>query len=214
MLMTMRRSIPMFLIALMVFQTASLLVVDSAEATSGRGGQNDDFFVDKITIGNVSDPAQIWVQSDQSTVDYLVMGQEVEVAVRVKLGGSSLTGKSAEVLVEIVHPIGFVVESSNFTTPDLLAGQSHEVAYLWTPMIAHSILNTSTNDLSGGLTVRATVLYSADDRNENDMLEQAVPVAIMKDKFDGTTLAANVPTFISGRYPVGGGDADRFSSGS
>ena len=210
----MRRTIPMFLIALMVFQTASLLVVDSAEATSGRGGQNDDFFVDKITIGNVSDPAHMWVQSDQSTVDYLVMGQEVEVAVRVKLGGSSLTGKSAEVLVEIVHPIGFVVESSNFTTPDLLAGQSHEVNYLWTPMIAHSILNTSTNDLSGGLIVRATVLYSADDRNENDMLEQAVPVAIMKDKFDGTTLAANVPTFISGRYPVGGGDADRFSSGS
>ena len=205
--MTMRRSIPMFLIALMVFQTASLLVVDSAEATSGRGGQNDDFFVDKITLGNVSNPAHTWVQSDQSTVDYLVMGQEVEVAVRVKLGGSSLTGKSAEVLVEIVHPIGFVVESSNFTTPDLLAGQSHEVSYLWTPMIAHSILNTSTNDLTGGLIVRGTVLYSADDRNENDMLEQAVPVAIMKDKFDGTTLSVESPTFISGRYPVGGGDA-------
>ena len=206
--MTMRRSIPMFLIALMVFQTASLLVVDSAEATSGRGGQNDDFFVDKITLGNVSDSAHTWVQSDQSTVDYLVMGQEVEVAVRVKLGGSSLTGKSAEVLVEIVHPIGFVVESSNFTTPDLLAGQSHEVSYLWTPMIAHSILNTSTNDLTGGLIVRGTVLYSADDRNENDMLEQAVPVAIMKDKFDGTTLSVDSPTFLSGRYPVGGGDAE------
>ena len=206
--MTMRRSIPMFLIALMVFQTASLLVVDSAEAASGRGGQNDDFFVDKITLGNVSSPAHTWVQSDQSTVDYLVMGQEVEVAVRVKLGGSSLTGKSAEVLVEIVHPIGFVVESSNFTTPDLLAGQSHEVSYLWTPMIAHSILNTSTNDLTGGLIIRATVLYSADDRNENDMLEQAVPVAIMKDKFDGTTLSVDSPTFISGRYPVGGGDAE------
>ena len=34
----------MLLIALMVFQTASLLVLDSAEAASGRGGDNDDLF--------------------------------------------------------------------------------------------------------------------------------------------------------------------------
>ncbi len=104
----------MFLIALMLFQTTSLLVLDSAEATSGRGGDNDDFFVKKITIGNVSDPAFTWVQSDQSTVDYLLMGQEIEVNVQVQLGGNSLTGKSAEVLIEIVHPIGYVIESSNF----------------------------------------------------------------------------------------------------
>ena len=68
-------------------------------------------------------------------------------------------------------------------------------------MIAHSILNTTTNDLSGGLIVRASVLYSGDNLNDNDVLEQAVPIAIMKDKFDGTTLAAETPTFISGRYP-------------
>ena len=123
--MTMRRSIPMLLIALMLFQTASILVLDSAEAASGRGGQNDDFFVQKITLGNATDSAETWVQSDQSTIDYLVMGQEIEVNVQVKLGGSSLTGKSAEVLIEIVHPIGYVIESSNFTTPDLLAGQIH-----------------------------------------------------------------------------------------
>ena len=112
--MTMRRSIPMLLITLMLFQTASLLVLNSAEATSGRGGDNDDFLVKKITIGNVSDPAFTWVQSDQSTVDYLIMGQEIEVKVQVQLGGNSLTGKSAEVMIEIVHPIGYVIESSNF----------------------------------------------------------------------------------------------------
>ncbi len=93
--MTMRRGIPMLLIALMVFQTASLLVVDSVEATSGRGGPTDDFRVVKITLGNATDSAHTWVQSDQSTVDYLVMGQDVEVNVQVQLGGSSLTGKSA-----------------------------------------------------------------------------------------------------------------------
>ena len=197
----------MLLIALMMFQTASLLVLDSAEAASGRGGDNDDFILKKITIGNVSDPAFTWVQSDQSTVDYLIMGQEVEVIVQVQLGGSSLTGKSAEVQIEIVHPIGYVIESSNFTTPDLLGGQQNEGSYVWTPVIAHSILNTTTNDLGGGLIVRASVLYSNDNINGNDVMEKAVPVAIMKDKFDGTTLAVESPTFISGRYPSGGGDA-------
>ncbi|MGB2352907.1 MAG: hypothetical protein ACPH9J_04295 [Candidatus Poseidoniaceae archaeon] len=205
--MTMRRSIPMLLIALMMFQTASLLVLDSAEAASGRGGDNDDFILKKITIGNVSDPAFTWVQSDQSTVDYLIMGQEVEVIVQVQLGGSSLTGKSAEVQIEIVHPIGYVIESSNFTTPDLLGGQQNEGSYVWTPVIAHSILNTTTNDLGGGLIVRASVLYSNDNINGNDVMEKAVPVAIMKDKFDGTTIAVESPSFISGRYPSGGGDA-------
>ena len=204
----------MLLIALMMFQTASLLVLDSAEAASGRGGDNDDFILKKITIGNVSDPAFTWVQSDQSTVDYLIMGQEVEVIVQVQLGGSSLTGKSAEVQIEIVHPIGYVIESSNFTTPDLLGGQQNEGSYVWTPVIAHSILNTTTNDLGGGLIVRASVLYSNDNINGNDVMEKAVPVAIMKDKFDGTAVTLETPTFISGRYPVGGGDADRFSSGS
>jgi uncharacterized membrane protein len=197
----------MLLIALMMFQTASLLVLDSAEAASGRGGDNDDFILKKITIGNVSDPAFTWVQSDQSTVDYLIMGQEVEVIVQVQLGGSSLTGKSAEVQIEIVHPIGYVIESSNFTTPDLLGGQQNEGSYVWTPVIAHSILDTTTNDLGGGLIVRASVLYSNDNINGNDVMEKAVPVAIMKDKFDGTTLAVESPTFISGRYPSGGGDA-------
>jgi len=197
----------MLLIALMMFQTASLFVLDSAEAASGRGGDNDDFILKKITIGNVSDPAFTWVQSDQSTVDYLIMGQEVEVIVQVQLGGSSLTGKSAEVQIEIVHPIGYVIESSNFTTPDLLGGQQNEGSYTWTPVIAHSILNTTTNDLGGGLIVRASVLYSNDNINGNDVMEKAVPVAIMKDKFDGTTLAVESPTFISGRYPSSGGDA-------
>ena len=211
--MPMRRSIPMLFIALMVFQTASLLVMDSAEAASGRGGNNDDFFVKKITLGNATDSAYTWVQSDQSTVDYLVMGQEIEVKVQVQLGGNSLTGKSALVLIEIVHPIGYVIESSNFTTPDLLGGQQNEGSYMWTPLIAHSILNTTTNDLHGGLIVRASVLYANDDINGNDVMEQTVPVAIMKDAFDGTKVSnENSPTFIPARYPASGGDATAIGS--
>ncbi|HII25020.1 MAG TPA: hypothetical protein HA313_04610 [Candidatus Poseidoniaceae archaeon] len=203
----MRRSIPMLLIALMVFQTASLLVLDSAEAASGRGGPNDDFRVTKITLGNLSDPANEWVQSDQSVVDYLVMGQEIEITVEVQRLGNQFTGRTAMGMIEIVHPIGYVIESYNWTTAELVGQQKGEGSYVWMPMIAHSILNTTTNDLTGGLIVRASVLYSGDNLNENDVLEQSVPVAIMKDKFDGTTLAIDTPTFVSGRYPSGGGDA-------
>lgn len=197
--MTMRRSIPMLLIALMVFQTASLLVLDSAEAASGRGGPNDDFRVTKITLGNASDSAHTWVQSDQSVVDYLIMRQEIEITVEVQRLGNQFTGRTAMGMIEIVHPIGYVIETYNWTTAELVGQQKGEGSYAWTPMIAHSILNTTTNDLGGGLIVRASVLYSGDDLNDNDVLEQAVPVAIMKDKFDGTTLAVETPTFISGK---------------
>ena len=197
----------MLLIALMVFQTASLLVLDSAEAASGRGGPNDDFRVTKITLGNLSDPANEWVQSDQSVVDYLVMGQEIEITVEVQRLGNQFTGRTAMGMIEIVHPIGYVIESYNWTTAELVGQQKSEGSYVWMPKIAHSILNTTTNDLTGGLIVRASVLYSGDNLNENDVLEQSVPVAIMKDKFDGTTLAIDTPTFVSGRYPSGGGDA-------
>ena len=157
--MTMRRSIPMLLIALMVFQTASLLVLDSAEAASGRGGPNDDFRVTKITLGNATDSAQTWVQSDQSVVDYLIMGQEIEITVEVQRLGNQFTGRSAMGMIEIVHPIGYVIESYNWTTAELVGQQKGEGSYAWTPLIAHSILNTTTNDLSGGLIVRASILY-------------------------------------------------------
>ena len=203
----MRRSIPLLLISLMLFQTASVLVMDSAEATSGRGGSNDDFRISKITLGNSTDTANIWVQSDQSTVDYIVMGDELEISVEIQRLGASVSGKTATGTIDIVHPIGFVIESYSWTTTELIGGQKNSGAYTWMPMVAHSILNTTTNDLTGGLIIRASVFYSGDDRNENDILDKTVPVAVMKDSFDGTTLALDSPTFISGRYPVNGGDA-------
>ena len=184
-----------------------MLVMDSAEATSGRGGSNDDFRISKITLGNSTDTANIWVQSDQSTVDYIVMGDEIEISVEVQRLGASVSGKTATGTIDIVHPIGFVIESYSWTTTELIGGQKNSGSYTWMPMIAHSILNTTTNDLTGGLIIRASVFYSGDDRNENDILDKTVPVAVMKDSFDGTTAAFNSPTFVSGRYPANGGDA-------
>ena len=184
-----------------------MLVMDSAEATSGRGGSNDDFQLFRITLGNATNEANTWVQSDQSTVDYIVVGDELEINVEIKRLGSSQIGRTATGTIEIVHPIGFVIESYSWTTEEIVGGQIKTGSYTWMPMIAHSILDTTSNDLTGGLIVRASVFYSGDDRNENDVLDQTVPVAVMKDSFDGTTLAADTPTFISGRYPANGGDA-------
>ena len=203
----MRRSIPLLLISLMLFQTASMLVMDSAEATSGRGGTNDDFQLFRITLGNSTESGNTWVQSDQSTINYIVAGDEIEISVEIKRLGTNPIGRTATGTIEIVHPIGYVIESYSWTTEEIVGGQIKTGSYTWMPTIAHSILNTTTNDLTGGLIVRASVFYSGDDRNENDVLEQTVPVAVMKDSFDGTTLAADTSTFISGRYPTNGGDA-------
>lgn len=203
----MRRSIPLLLISLMLFQTASMLVMDSAEATSGRGGSNDDFRISKITLGNSTEATNVWVQSDQSTVEYIVMGDEIEISVEIQRLGTQVSGKIATGTIDIVHPIGFVIETYSWSTTELIGGQKNSGSYTWMPMVAHSILNTTTNDLTGGLIVRASVFYSGDDRNENDVMEQTVPVAVMKDSYDGTTLAVDTPTFLSGRYPSGGGDA-------
>ena len=189
----MRRSIPLLLISLMLFQTASMLVMDSAEATSGRGGSNDDFQLFRITVGNSTDSANTWVQSDQSTIDYIVVGDEIEINVEIKRLGNSQIGRTATGTIDIVHPIGFVIESYSWTTDEMVAGQIKTGSYTWMPMIAHSILNTTTNDLTGGLIIRASVFYSGDDRNENDVLEQTVPVAVMKDSFDGPTTPVASP---------------------
>ena len=40
---------------------------------------------------------------------YVAKGDLVDIDVTVKRGGSALTGSSATVTVDIVHPVGFVV---------------------------------------------------------------------------------------------------------
>jgi hypothetical protein len=209
----MRRLSPLTLVALLLLQTLALGVAAPASAASARddpvpGGPND-FTVFKIEIGNTTQSPNTWVQSDGSTVDYLFEGDSIEVTVTIKRLGSSFVAKSTDAILEIVHPIGYVIESFMWTTPDITGGEAKSNSFVWTPLSAHSILNTSTNDLSGGVIVRATVDKDStgDTFNDNDMLEKTVPIAIMKDSFDGTQASIMQPTFIPGRYPVDGGNA-------
>ncbi len=198
----MRRISNVALVALLLLQTMALGLSFPVAA----GGQNDDFRVSGITIGNGSNMPDTWVQSDGSTVDYIFELAPIEISMSVQRMGGSLSFKSADATLEIVHPIGYVMETFSWTAVDLTGQQGASASFVWTPTAAHSILNTATNDLSGGLILRATVSFPADDRNDNDEMEKAVPVAIAEDIFDGWSFAGET-SFLSARYPADGGGA-------
>ncbi len=204
--MSMRRMMPFTIVVLLLMQTLAMNFVVPAQAASGRGGTNDDFAVKTVVLGNATVPADQWVQSDGSVIDYIFMDQAIDVTITVQRFGASGIGDETPVSVDIVHPIGFVMESFDFTTTPLTGGQSYNQIIQWTPTAAHSILSTSTNDLSGGLIVRATVNFADDDRNGNDELEKVVPVAVAANAMEATVAGAS-PQFFTGKYPADGGDA-------
>ena len=205
----MRRLSPLTLVALLLLQTLAVGMAAPASAVSARGGPNDDFFVTGISVGNASKAADVWVQSDGTTVDYVFQGESIEVTMTIQRGGNSFSGKSTDAMLQIVHPIGFVVETFTWTSADLIKQQADSASFTWTATDAHSILNTTTNDLSGGMILRAMTDKDSngDTLNENDMMEMTVPVAIMSDPFEGTSVNAQ-ETFIPGRYPATGGNAE------
>ncbi len=204
----MRRLSPLTLVALLLLQTLAVGIAAPASAASARGGANDDFRVTGISIGNASTSPDTWVQSNGTTVDYIFEGDSIEVTMTIARGGSSFSGKTTDAMLQIVHPIGFVVETFTWTSNDLIGGQGDSASFVWTATAAHSILDTTTNDLSGGMILRAMVDKDSngDDRNDNDVKETTVPVAIMSDVFDGTVVNGE-NTFIPGRYPASGGNA-------
>ena len=198
----MRRITPLTLVALMLLQTLALGMSAPASAVDARSITNNDYYVTQITIGNSTNPAAVWTQSNGTTVEYLFEGDTVEIMMEIQRNGQSFEQKPTDAMMQIIHPIGYVMETYSWTSNDLLGGQKDSKTFVWTATTAHSILNTTTNDLSGGLILRAMVDKDSngDTINGNDMMEMEVPVAIMKDKFDGTTTQSS--TFIPARYPV------------
>ena len=135
----MRRMMPFTIVMLLLMQTLAMNLVVPAEAASGRGGTNDDFTVKSITVGNATASADQWVQSDGTVMDYIFQDDEIEITVSVQRFGASGIGDAAPVSVDIVHPVGFVMESFDFTTNPLTGGQSFNQVIEWTPSAAHSI---------------------------------------------------------------------------
>ena len=156
-------------------QSILTISVQNVEATMGRGGSTDDFSVTEISVNSTS--ASQWIQPDGSVVMYVAKGELVEISVEIKRGGASLQGSNATVTVEMVHPIGFVMNTTSWSTTPLLGSQSFTDSFEWEAFVAHSYLDVSNNELSGGIIIRAHVFNPSDDRNENDMLEMELPVA-------------------------------------
>ena len=90
----MRRITPLTLVALMLLQTLAMGMAAPASAAAGRGGANDDFRVVSISIGNASNPADEWTQSNGTIVDYLFEGDSIEIGMEIQRGGSSFTEKT------------------------------------------------------------------------------------------------------------------------
>ena len=211
--MNMRKPLPFLLVSLLLVQSVMVMSIQNVEATMGRGGATDDFSVSEITVNSTS--ASHWIQPDGSTLLYVAKGDIVDISVEVKRGGVSLHGSNSTVTVEMVHPIGFVMNSTSWQTTPMLGRQSYTDSFQWEAFVAHSHLNVSNNELSGGIIIRASVYNSADDRNDNDVMEKALPVALSRDEMDAegdprdsALPAAATPTFYGGEYPIDGSDAN------
>ena len=207
-LMMMKRLSSITLVSLLLLQTLALNYLPEAEAASARGGSRDDFSISSIELGNATLEPEIWIQPDGAVQEYLIQDDNVEVTISVfKDGPVTGTQKQTDARLDIVHPIGFIIESFTWTTELMAGGQEKEHTISWNPQEAHSVLNTTTNELTGGLILRASVNYTDDDRNENDVMEKQIPIAVHKEEMD-TEPSSTIPSFHPAKYPIGGGDAN------
>ncbi len=201
---------PIPIVLLLLVQTL-LVFSQPVVATEARGGTNDDFKIESITLGNVSNNPSQWIDPDGSVIDYVVKGEPINIQVDIMRRGSGLLGDDVSVLFEIVHPIGFIISSFSWVETEVYPGAQRSHGVEWTPTVAHSILNTSTNELTGGIILRASVYFPQDNQNDNDIMEESVPVVVKQDAMDFED-SQNIDQFLAGRYPAEGGQA--FGTGS
>ena len=89
----MRRITPLTLVALMLLQTLAMGIGAPVSAADARGGQNDDWKVVRITLGNASSSAEVWTQSNGTTLEYLFEGDNIEIGMEIQRTGGSFSAK-------------------------------------------------------------------------------------------------------------------------
>ena len=72
---------PIPIVILLLAQTL-LVFSQSVVATDARGGTNDDFKIDSITLGNMSKNPSQWVNPDNSVMDYVVKGEPININIK------------------------------------------------------------------------------------------------------------------------------------
>ena len=133
-LMMMKRLSSITLVSLLLLQTLALNYLPEAEAASARGGSRDDFSISSIELGNATLEPEIWIQPDGAVQEYLIQDDNVEVTISVfKDGPVTGTQKQTDARLDIVHPIGFIIESFTWTTELMAGGQEKEHTISWNP---------------------------------------------------------------------------------
>ena len=203
MLMTMRTSRTLLLVLVLLGASLAPLMMpgqlDASQSAHTEGRDLVDFTVTDFSMGNATDPAVDYEQGDGSIQQYLLRARTYEFTVTFQNVGSGLIATDATGIVDIVHPVGFVVETFTFNIT-LIGGQSTVETFEWTPEWAHSTMDAN-EDLSGGYILRGTVDGGVLDSNEeNDVYEERAPVAIWRDAMEGTQITYDVPTWIGIAY--------------
>jgi uncharacterized membrane protein len=176
--------------------------LDPATPVDETGGRAFlDLTVIDVGVGNATTSAQSWDQPDGTTVDYMLRNVMYEVRVTFKNAGTGISTVDAVGTLDIVHPIGHVMQSWSFNL-SLAGGQAREELVEWAPSAAHSIADEN-GTLSGGLIFRgtiATAIAGTGDDESNNEYEEQIPVALWHDSMEGTVGTYNIPTWAAVTY--------------
>ena len=177
-----------------------------------------DFEVTSIEVGEWWNLAEQWTQPDNSTADYVIRDELIQVNVTFTQAGTSSQPANAEGWMQVWHPVGFLIEQHpvNMTLSGL---QSVTESFYWTPDAAHSAIDDD-GYLYGGIILRGTIDGGlADDNGDNDVLDREVPVAVWDDPMENgfcgdvdgdqivdcpNILSANEPTWAGAGYNLDG----------
>ncbi len=176
------------------------------QETTARA-DNVDFIVEDIAVGNTTEPAEVWEQPDSSSIDYLLRGTRYEVRITFMNAGIGSQGQGSFGTLQAVHPIGFVMESWEFNLTGqqdkMQGGQRKTLIVEWTADAAHSILDDDGH-LHGGIIFRGEIQAEfgpvEDGPKDNNVYEEAVPVALWHDPMDGPSITYDVMTWIPISY--------------
>ena len=189
----------MFLVLCLASLAPMLVVQDELPSleidqdTSGRALL--DWTITDITVGNATEQAETWEQPDTTSMDYLLRGTRYQVGITFKNAGTGQFAASAVGTLDIVHPIGFVIDSWSFNL-SLQGGEADVQIIEWTPDSAHSILDDD-GTLHGGIILSGSIVSTVSGSESeallaNNQYEEQVPIALWHDPMEGT-FAANVP---------------------
>ena len=201
-------SVLSFVVILLLLQTVALNMtsnyntLDNVNDSDVSGRSTVDWAVLSIELGNASAPTQIWNQPNGDQVEFLLRETPILVNVTVKeLASSAGQTSDSTVVVQAIHPIGFVSWEESFEVTNIIKGQPVWLESVWTPSASHSIL--TNGELTGGYSISVTVEKDVDDTDNtisNNELSRNVPVALWRDTLEDESFVPDKFFMMPWRY--------------